>query len=1048
MKKKKQRYPYLVPLKLRKNLFRISINICALLTAIWVLAGYTVFPTAGYAAGSILLGDQQVLSALDSNTAGTAEAFKATASASGTVGSLTVYVDASSTATRLNAGLYSDNNGKPGTLLTQGTLETLQKGAWNTINGLNTNIASGKTYWITILSPLGSGVIKFRDQATGGRSETSSLRNLTVLPTTWTTGQVYGDSPLSAYASEAGTSQPILSMTPSTFTFSASAGGSNPASQTLSVNNTGTGTLNFTAAANQSWLAVAPNTGTAPQTVQLTPQVGTLSPGTYNGNVTVTASGAQGSPAVVPVTFNVTSPQPTLSALPSTLTFSATVGGSNPAPQTLNVNNTGTGTLNFTAVANQSWLAIAPNTGTAPQGVQVTAQVGSLSPGTYTGSVTVTASGASGSPAVVPVTFNITSTTGTGSDWLMIDHDLQRSGNAAGESTITTSNVSNLQLKWSTGVDGKVTAQPLFVSSILVAGQPRDLLVAATSNNSIYALDANTGSTVWTRNFGAQAANCAIPGGFGVTASPVIDRTTGRIYSVADNGKLYTLNLSTGTDSVSPLQVIALPNTNKVWGGLNLNGKNLYIATASDGCDSLPWRGTVYRVDVSGAAPQVVGNFAVVPSIPAPGGGGGIWGYGGVSIDPSTGRVFAATGADATASSTTELYTPYADRMIALDPNLNLLGSFEPQHPSQYPCDGAPCDVDFGATPLVFQPNACPILVAAGNKNGNLYVLKAADLASGQSAQPLQTLALNPSNDWLGSGGLGGVPAYWPSGNMVFVTDAGPGLPGISAGVVGLSVNASCTLDVTWSKPLGGNSQPNSTPTVANGIVFVGEGNGGRVHAFDAVSGQELWNSGTAIPGGSTYAAPMVAGGTLYVGSWGSSGSAQPGVIRAFSPGTATFCTNPVSGVLLGNQGIESQVDQNILGNAEAFQTTASACGTVGSLTVYLDGSSTTTKLVAGLYADAGGHPGTLISQGSITSVTAGAWNTLPMQQGAMINTGTPYWIAILGLDSGTVRFRDRAQGCKSETSAQTGLTTLPATWQTGAVYTDCPLSAYGSSTP
>jgi outer membrane protein assembly factor BamB len=134
----------------------------------------------------------------------------------------------------------------------------------------------------------------------------------------------------------------------------------------------------------------------------------------------------------------------------------------------------------------------------------------------------------------------------------------------------------------------------------------------------------------------------------------------------------------------------------------------------------------------------------------------------------------------------------------------------------------------------VFQPSGCPTLVIAGNKDGNLYLLRAADLAA--SSPPLQTMQLNTANDWLGSGEVGGVPAFWSGGKMVFVSDAGGGVRGIAGGIVGLKVLAGCTLQVAWSA-LGGNAQPNSTPTVANGVVFVGEGNGGKVHAYDATTG-------------------------------------------------------------------------------------------------------------------------------------------------------------------------------------------------------------------
>jgi hypothetical protein len=129
---------------------------------------------------------------------------------------------------------------------------------------------------------------------------------------------------------------------------------------------------------------------------------------------------------------------------------------------------------------------------------------------------------------------------------------------------------------------------------------------------------------------------------------------------------------------------------------------------------------------------------------------------------------------------------------------------------------------------------------------------------------------------------------------------------------------------------------------------------------------------------------------------------------------------------------------------AEAFQTTATGCGKVTSLSVYLDASSTATKLVAGLYADASGHPGALIAQGSGTSLVAG-WNDIPITS-ATVTQGSPYWIAILGTQGGVAQFRDGSSGCSSETSQQTNLTTLPQSWTSGTVYSSCPVSAFAGS--
>ncbi len=1177
-----------------------------------VLALYLLFaPDAS--SQTPLLGEQTLESSSDSNAVGQAEAFQTIASTTGTLGSLTIYIDAQSTATQLYLGLYADNAGHPGTLLTQGSSTLLTTGAWNTITVPPTAITSGVTYWIAVLGTTG-GKPFFRDRSQGScKSEGSSLSTLTALPATWTTGAVYSDCPLSAYGSPAATNNPILAVTPGGLVFTASPSGPDPSPVTLDVSNVGAGTLTFTAASDSPWLSVTPTSGSAPQALQVSVSTAGLTGGVYVGHITVTSPGNQGSPASVVVHLTIAQP----------------------------------------------------------------------------------------------------------ADWLMVDHDPMRSGNATDENIISTSNVANLRLNWSIPVDGPVTAQPLFVSGYTINGQTHDALIVGTGGNSIYALDATTGATLWRRNFGVPGGNCAIPGGFGVSGAPLVDRALGHIYAVSDDGNFRTLNIADGTDAFPAFSLIANPSTNKVWGGLNQLGTDVYVVTASDGCDSTPWRGQIYRVDVS-ATPRLGNTFVVVPSIAAPNGGGGMWGYGGASVDPAAGRVYAASAADS--NMPTEGYTPFADRMLALDTSLNLLGSYLPSEPTQFPCAGAPCDLDFGATPVIFQPNACPTMVSAGNKNGNLYVFNGDDLAA--SRQPLQTLILNQPNDSLGNGGVGGVPAYWRTGNMLFVSDAGPGANGALGGIVGLNITASCTLQVAWSNSLGGSGNPNSTPTIANGVVFVGEGLTGKVHAYDATSGTELWSSGTSYGAVATYGAPIVAQGNLYVGSWRNfsgggivgafslnptaqtlsvsptslsfsavQGGASPasgtvnvtnsgtgllaftvasdstwlsaapasgntpqtltvsvnvsglaqgaytghvtvtssgaqgspatitvtltvtsapslssvtlnpasvvgganstGTVTLSAPastggatvslssnspsavvppsaavaagattGTFTVTTSPVTSatpvtisgtygvtrtagltvnaatlasvtfnppsvvggnnstgtvtltgiapaggatvtlstnntvaqvpasvsvatgattatftvttsvissstivtvtgkygatqtgtltvgpvtrvVLFGDQLAESQRDSNALGVAEAFQTTASASGTLSSLLVYLDTTSTATRVYLGLYADNAGHPGALLSQGNSTSLTKGAWNTIPTT-GATITSGTKYWIAILGTTSGTVAFRDGRGGCKSETNRTIGLTSLPGTWTTGTVYSDCPLSAYG----
>jgi hypothetical protein len=150
---------------------------------------------------------------------------------------------------------------------------------------------------------------------------------------------------------------------------------------------------------------------------------------------------------------------------------------------------------------------------------------------------------------------------------------------------------------------------------------------------------------------------------------------------------------------------------------------------------------------------------------------------------------------------------------------------------------------------------------------------------------------------------------------------------------------------------------------------------------------------------------------------------------------------------LVGDEQVEPDVDPNVPGLAEAFPATASTSGTLRTLNVYVDASSTATSLAAGIYSDAAGHPATLLARGTVTAPSAGRWNAVAVPA-VPLAAGTRYWIAVLG-PSGTLAFRDRCCSLvgdrPTETNADETLAALPATWTTGTVYDDGPISAYGS---
>ncbi len=255
--------------------------------------------------------------------------------------------------------------------------------------------------------PIGSGGI-FPRQAGGARTP-AGFRSLIAVLVFLAIAGCGGSS--STASTPAPGAAPVLSVTPGSLAFTGQAGGANPASQTVSVTNTGGGTLPWVASDNATWLSATPASGAAPSTVSVSVDLSGLAAGTYGGMVTITSTGVTGSPKNIPVTLTVTSPPgaaPVLSVTPGSLAFTGQAGGANPASQTVSVTNTGGGTLPWVASDNATWLSATPASGAAPSTVSVSVDLSGLAAGTYGGMVTITSTGVTGSPKNIPVTLTVT----------------------------------------------------------------------------------------------------------------------------------------------------------------------------------------------------------------------------------------------------------------------------------------------------------------------------------------------------------------------------------------------------------------------------------------------------------------------------------------------------------------------------------------------------------------------------------------------------------------------------------------------------------------
>jgi hypothetical protein len=289
------------------------------------------------------------------------------------------------------------------------------------------------------LSSLAVGTIAYGSGATGwlagSLNTTTAPATLTLTATTGVlaagtyiatvpvTSSVAGNSPQNVTVTFTVSTSPAISLASTSLTYTANIGGGNPASQTVAVTNGGStalsglavGTITYGAGAT-GWLGTPTlSSTTAPSTLTVTATLGSLTAGTYTATVPITSGVASNSPQNVLVTFTVTS-GPLIALSPTTLNFSATPGGPNPATQAVAVTNSGSGSLGALTVGTitygagaTNWLAASLNTATAPATLTVSPTTGALAAGSYTATVPIVSGQAANSPQNVSVTFLVSS---------------------------------------------------------------------------------------------------------------------------------------------------------------------------------------------------------------------------------------------------------------------------------------------------------------------------------------------------------------------------------------------------------------------------------------------------------------------------------------------------------------------------------------------------------------------------------------------------------------------------------------------------------------
>jgi len=101
---------------------------------------------------------------------------------------------------------------------------------------------------------------------------------------------------------------PTILYNPPSFSFSATEGGSNPSSQTLSIRNSGRGTLNWSVSDDVAWLSLTPTRGTSTgetDSVAVSVSISGMNAGSYSAIITISASEATNTPQKMQVSLTI-----------------------------------------------------------------------------------------------------------------------------------------------------------------------------------------------------------------------------------------------------------------------------------------------------------------------------------------------------------------------------------------------------------------------------------------------------------------------------------------------------------------------------------------------------------------------------------------------------------------------------------------------------------------------------------------------------------------------------------------------------------------------
>ena len=488
---------------------------------------------------------------------------------------------------------------------------------------------------------------------------------------------------------------------------------------------------------------------------------------------------------------------------------------------------------------------------------------------------------------------------------LTYHNDNMRDGLNAQETVLTLANVNSSSFGKLAlfHMDGKVDAQPLYVSALSIGGATHNVVFAASEHDSVYAFDADTGTVLWqvsllgsgetpSDNRGCDQVSPEI----GVTATPVIDPQAGQhgtIYVVAmskdANGnyfqRLHALDLTTGAEQPgSPVTVQAkYPGTGdnssngyvvfdpaqyKERPGLLLLSGVVYTFWSSH-CDFTPYTGWIIGYNENTLAQTNV--LDVVPN----GSEGSIWASGAGPAADSSGNIYFLD-ANGTFETTLDangfpinhdygnafIKLSTAGGTLAISDYFNMAGTLAESSADE--------DLGSGGALLLRDVKDASgtvrhLAVGAG-KDQTIYVVDRDNMGK-----------FHPNGDQIWQeipNGLGGpefgMPAYF--NGTVYYGAVGDAIRAFSLSNALIATSPSSQTATSFVYP--GATPSISANGTANGIVWAVENSNPAVlYAYDATNlAHELYDSNQAgmrdqFGNGNKFITPTIANGKVFVGT-------------------------------------------------------------------------------------------------------------------------------------------------------------------------------------